>query len=203
MKIYLTRHGETIWNTEYKMQGWKNSDLTSKGINNAKKLGKHLTNINFDYVYCSPLGRAKETANLILENRNISIIYDNDLKEMNFGALEGMSNSEVDLLYADQKFNFLNQPHLYETIGGESFEVLLIRVNNWLNKIKNDHINDTILVVTHTCIIKAIYSILKNLPIEKFWSLPYVYDTSLTILEITEDGFSFLAESDTSHLSEL
>ena len=203
MKIYLTRHGETIWNTEGKMQGWKNSNLTSKGIRNAEKLGEHLSNIDFDYIYCSPLGRAKETAEHILKDRNLNVIYDNNLKEMNFGIWEGVSNSEVDLLYAEQKFNFWNQPHLYETIEGESFELLLLRVSQWFEKMKKAHINDTILVVTHTCVIKSLYSILKNLPLEEFWAPPFIYDTSLTILEVTETSFKFIVESDISHLSEL
>ena len=57
MKIYITRHGETKWNIQGRMQGWKNSDLTEKGIENAKKLGKSLKEINFDCIYSSPSGR--------------------------------------------------------------------------------------------------------------------------------------------------
>lgn len=203
MILYLTRHGETIWNTEGKMQGWKNSNLTSKGTYNAIKLGEHLNNIDFDYVYCSPLGRATETVEHILKNKNSDVIYDNDLKEMNFGIWEGMNTCEVDLLYTEQKFNFWNKPHLYKTIEGENFDTLIARVNQWIDKMKKEHINDTVLVVTHTCVIKAIYSILKNLPIEDFWSPPFIYDTSLTILEITDTSFNFILESDTSHLPEM
>ena len=44
MKIYITRHGETEWNKAGRMQGWKNSNLSEKGIENAKKLGKSLNN---------------------------------------------------------------------------------------------------------------------------------------------------------------
>ncbi|MGE5678709.1 MAG: phosphoglycerate mutase family protein, partial [Pseudomonadota bacterium] len=45
MKLYITRHGETEWNLEGRMQGWQNSDLTEKGVENAKRLGKRLKDI--------------------------------------------------------------------------------------------------------------------------------------------------------------
>src|SRR5690554_4521335 len=90
MKIYLTRHGQTEWNVIGKLQGWGNSNLTEKGIENAKRLSQRLKEVNFDYVYSSPQQRALDTAKLIRGDRNIEINVLDDLREIGFGSWEGM-----------------------------------------------------------------------------------------------------------------
>lgn len=74
MKIYLTRHGETQWNIEKRLQGWKDSELTEKGVNNALKLGDRLFNTEFNAIYTSPSQRAYQTANYVSLDRKIRLI---------------------------------------------------------------------------------------------------------------------------------
>ena len=71
MKLYILRHGETAWNTEKRMQGQTNIPLNENGISLAKKIGSHMRNVHFDYIFSSPLDRAVTTAKLITENRDI------------------------------------------------------------------------------------------------------------------------------------
>ena len=70
MRIYLVRHGETIWNTEGRIQGWKNSNLTEKGIEDAKALGKYLRDVDFQCAFTSPFQRAIDTTKFILGDKN-------------------------------------------------------------------------------------------------------------------------------------
>lgn len=200
MKIYITRHGETQWNKEGKMQGWKNSDLTEKGIDNAMKLGKSLEHIDFDCIYCSPLGRAIDTAKYIRGDKNTEIIIIESLKEMGFGIYEGMENEKVKELYAQQQYNFWKKPHLYETIEGESFEELIHRVDKTLKRIINNTNVENILIVTHTLVIKALYLIINNYSLEDFWKPPFMYDTCLTVLEVQGRKIEIILEADVSHL---
>lgn len=72
--LYITRHGETEWNCEERMQGWLDSNLTEKGENNARLLGQRLENTNFAAIFSSPSGRTKATANLIRGDRNSYIL---------------------------------------------------------------------------------------------------------------------------------
>lgn len=199
MKIYITRHGETEWNKQGRMQGWKNSNLTQKGVDNAIKLGESLKHIDFDYIYCSPLGRAIDTANYIRGDKNTEITIINALKEMGFGVYEGMKNEKVKELYEQQQYNFWNKPHLYETIEGERFEELIHRVNQVLNNIINTT-GENILIVTHTLVIKALYLIIKNRSLEDFWKPPFMYDTCLTVLEVKGKKIEIILEADISHL---
>lgn len=200
MKIYLTRHGETEWNAEGRMQGWKNSNLTEKGIANAKRLGEYLKSIDFDLVCCSPLGRAVETAMHILGERKIPIIYNDAFKEMGFGVWEGMYHNDVKEKYADQQHNFWNEPHLYKTVDGESYEELIDRVKKGLDNLAANSSCNNILLVTHAAVIKAIITIAYNRPLRDFWAPPFAYDTCLSILEIENGIIRVLMEPAIPHL---
>lgn len=200
MRIYITRHGETQWNMEGRMQGWMNSDLTEKGIENAKRLGESLKDVNFGCIYSSPLGRAFDTAKHIRENKKTEIVLEDNLKEMGFGLWEGMEHSKIEELYSEERFNFWNKPHLYKPIDGESFQELFNRVGEIFNSIIMENSYENILIVSHAVVIKAIYAIVKKIPLEDFWSPPFMYDTCLTLLETSEDGIKVVLEGDTSHL---
>lgn len=200
MKIYITRHGETEWNKEGRMQGWKDSNLTHNGIKNAEKLGKSLNNINFDSIYCSPSGRALDTAKYIRGNKNAEIIIIDSLKEINLGLWEGMEHPKIQQEYSVQHFNFWNKPHLYESYGGENFQDIVDRIRKTLDDIIDNSLKDNILIVTHAVVIKAIYSIIRNTSIEDFWNPPFIYDTCLSILEVEDKQYKFILEADVSHL---
>ena len=72
--LYIMRHGKTDWNVLHKLQGRTDIPLNEEGRNMARKAADIYKDINFDVCYCSPLKRAKETAEILLEGRNIPII---------------------------------------------------------------------------------------------------------------------------------
>lgn len=199
MKLYITRHGETEWNTIGKMQGWQNSDLTKKGVEDAIRLGERLEDIEFSKIYSSPLGRAKDTANHIRGERDIEIELLDGLKEMGFGSWEGVENEKVMELYKEQYHNFWNKPELYKREESEDFDELFERVERTLKYIIENETGENVLIVSHAVTIKAIYSLINKYPIEEFWTLPYIDGTSLTILEIDGDAKKFTLEADISH----
>ena len=200
MKIYITRHGQTQWNIEDRIQGSQNSNLTEQGKQDALNLDDKLRYTKIDYIYTSPLKRTYNTALLIKRNRDIPIeVYEN-LKEMNFGVWEGMHSYNVRREYKDEYYKFWNEPHLYKPIGGETFEELIKRVKNTLNDIINKKKGENILLVTHAIFIKAIYAIINDYELKDFWNPPYIKNTCLTILEYNEDKYKFILEADTSYI---
>ena len=84
MKLYLIRHGETDWNKERKLQGKSDIELNTFGRTLARKTAKHLRDLSFDLAITSPLKRAKETAEILLEGREIPLLEDERLAEMGF-----------------------------------------------------------------------------------------------------------------------
>lgn len=93
--LYLTRHGETKWNVEKRMQGWQDSPLTEKGRQDAKRLGKRLEAVELAAIYTSTSGRALETAELVRGGRLIPIYQDERLREIQLGDWEGKTHDEI------------------------------------------------------------------------------------------------------------
>lgn len=89
MMIYFVRHGETEWNKKEILQGHKDSPSTIKGINNAEKLGKILRDKKIEIIYSSDLGRCVQTAEIINRWLKVKIIKTKELRERNFGDLNG------------------------------------------------------------------------------------------------------------------
>lgn len=72
--LYMVRHGQTYFNIYNKLQGWSNSPLTDKGMQNAVDTGEKLKNTKFAAAYCSDTTRAEQTAQKILDENQVSNI---------------------------------------------------------------------------------------------------------------------------------
>lgn len=94
MEILITRHGQTDWNLQRKLQGRADIELNHTGIEQAKIAREELVNEKIDLIICSPLKRARQTADIINEGRNIPIIIDERISERDFGEFEGKNRNE-------------------------------------------------------------------------------------------------------------
>ncbi|MCM0649083.1 histidine phosphatase family protein [Clostridium swellfunianum] len=203
LRLYITRHGETEWNIQKRMQGWKNSNLTNRGIRNAKALGDALKKVEFKRVYCSPLDRTRHTTELILDGRDIEVVYEENLREIHLGEIEGKNQEEANIIYPDFSTHFWEKPHLYKAKSGEDFYQVRERVLKALERIIKENPSGNVLIVTHGVILKTIHSYFKNLSMERLWDPPFIYDTSLTIVEIENGEFNIVVEGDVSHIKDI
>ncbi len=205
LRLYITRHGETEWNVEGRMQGWMNSELTEKGIKNAEALGKQLESTEFKVIYSSTSERAVHTAELIRGSRRISIITDENLREINLGELEGKLKDEYTDSDRQQLDTFWNRPHQYKALSGEDFYQVRVRIEAVLKKIISENKDSNIIIVTHGGIVKTMMAIFKGIPVEKLWEPPFIHGTSLSIVEVDNSSgwefsaFKVLQEGDMSH----
>ena len=87
--LYIIRHGKTDWNLWHKLQGRTDIPLNEEGRQMAIEAGERYKDTHFDVCYCSPLIRARETAELLLKGRDVPVVIDDRLKEMGFGIYEG------------------------------------------------------------------------------------------------------------------
>jgi 2,3-bisphosphoglycerate-dependent phosphoglycerate mutase len=94
LKIYIFRHGQTVFNRDHKFTGWKESLLTKKGHKDAEKVAKALKGKRIDVAYHSHLFRSKDTLKHILKYHKEckQIIEDDRMIERSYGALEGKSH---------------------------------------------------------------------------------------------------------------
>ena len=108
MKLVLIRHGESEWNLENRFTGWKDVDLSPKGIEEAKSAGKILKEMNlvFDVAYTSYLKRAIKTLNIVLEEMDelyIPVYKSWRLNERHYGGLQGLNKAETAKKYGDEQ----------------------------------------------------------------------------------------------------
>jgi probable phosphoglycerate mutase len=94
--LLLARHGETEWNVERRIQGWGNSSLTERGRDQARALSVRLKDTPIMSAYCSDSGRAIETAQLIVADRDIPLHTSDLLRETSWGLWEGKTAAEIE-----------------------------------------------------------------------------------------------------------
>jgi len=170
--LYIMRHGRTDWNDLHKMQGRTDIPLNDCGREMAEKAREEYKDVNFDICYRSPLSRARETAEILLKDRDIPIIYDDRLLEMSFGIYEGTANS---FKIPGCPINVLFQTPEKYTVpveGGESFDELFARTGDFLRNSAEPLVNEgkDVLIIGHGAMNSSIVCQVMGLPIEKFWS---------------------------------
>ncbi len=170
--LYLMRHGRTDWNVRHKLQGRTDIPLNEEGRQMARDAHDEYLDTHFDICYCSPLIRAVETAEILLEGRDVPIVKDDRLLEMCFGDYEGIEHS---FKIPDCPINVIFQdPASYkESVGGaETIEELNARTKSFLDELVYPKIAEgkDVLIVGHGAMNCSLISNVKNLPREDFWS---------------------------------
>jgi len=198
--LYLTRHGQTEWNLQARFQGHMGSPLTEKGINNAKNLSDKLKEVEFSKIYSSPQKRAYDTAEIIKRDKDIEIITDDRLKEMNFGEWEGVKAEKIKKNHSQMFDNLWNNPLDYSIESGESYQDVYDRVIPVIEEIKNKYDdNDKVLLVAHGIVLAIIMMYIQGRSIDNLWKEKVLANTSLTIVEAKNDEFDIKLYGDTSH----
>lgn len=139
--IYLLRHGETVWNTERRLQGQCDSPLTPKGIGQARDLGRLLVSQIEDPGACrlvsSPLGRAWQSAVLVADEFGVApqkIEMESRLVELAYGTWEGLTIGEIEQRHASDWQRRLADRWNVAAPGGESYAEMEERVAAWLSE---------------------------------------------------------------------
>lgn len=198
--LYLTRHGQTEWNVEQRMQGHKDSPLTSLGVLQAEWLQQRLKPIHFDAVYSSSSLRALRTAQIAAGSNHVTIKPIDELKEINMGLWEGQRIDFIQKHYAQEYFDFFNQPHLYKPTGsGETYKELINRVIPAIDSILSEHKGQKVLIVTHRLTLKTIMGHYGNKELNELSTLPDIESTSLSRISVKENVPSIEMYGDTSH----
>ncbi len=162
MAIYYSRHGETIWNKEGKIQGRIDIPLSQVGKEQALHLYSKIKDIHLDLIFSSPLSRAYETATIATKDKNIEIIKDDRLMEMNYGDFEGQDHNNLDVTTKKKMF-------AYRYPNGESYLDVAKRVYSFLDEIKAKYSDKDILVVSHYGVGRIFNSYFNDLTNEEFF----------------------------------
>ncbi len=153
MKLILVRHPETNNNSKGIIEDQMSGDFTSKGKTQMVSLMEKLKNKKIDLIYSSDSIRCKRLAIMLSKFKNIKVMFDPLLREINNGNWVGKKEDEVKVL------NDLG----IDSKNGESFLNFKQRVLSFLNKLQIDDKN--LLIITHGCFIKIFIGSQKGLSI--------------------------------------
>lgn len=186
--LYITRHGQTEWNVQKRMQGWFDSPLTLQGKQDASALAGRLSTIPFKAAYVSSSGRTVDTAKIICHERRIPLFFKHQLKEIDVGEWQGLTADEIKSDFPEQYDAYYNDSSNYYSNEGENFQQVLDRALSVITDIQSDYEDDDhILIVTHAVVKKLLICHFKNLAINHVWDPPFIHGTSLTVVKLTAD----------------
>ncbi len=148
-RYFMVRHGESENNVLNRVSCNINAEfhLTDKGEGQIKESAKNFKDVNFDYIFSSPIMRTKETANLFKKelNSSVDIIFDDRLRELNFGDYEDRLVSECERRSEVSEVERLS----VRFPNGESHNDIRKRIGHFLYELESKHKNKNILIVTH------------------------------------------------------
>ena len=198
MLIYIVRHGLTEWNKLKKLQGAADVPLAKEGILLAEKTGEALKDVKFDICFTSPLSRARQTAECVLGGRNVPIIPDKRIQEINFGDLEGDRVRDAEGNYIDPQVEiFFRDPVNFKRPenGEDIFDVIARTKDFWEEKTSDPSLADkTVLIASHGCAVRALLQNIYHDP-KNFWHGCVPPNCCVNLVEV-KDGKSVLLEED-------
>jgi broad specificity phosphatase PhoE len=178
-RLVLVRHGESVLGREGRYAGTLDTPLTPKGRRQIRGLREQFERLRPDLVFSSDLIRCRETASLLAPGRNI--YPSRSLRELNFGAWEGLTAEECRLRDPERFDRWMRVPWSERPPRGESLDQLWSRARGFATTLARRHPGKTIVLVTHGGPIRAL---LADDP-TTFWS---VHASFGALLETVWDG---------------
>ncbi|MBM3137322.1 MAG: histidine phosphatase family protein [Chloroflexi bacterium] len=202
IKLFLVRHGTTTAVEQRVLQGSTDSPLSERGREEACRAASAFQNSTIEYAFASPIGRAKETADIICGRLGIEYQILEDLREMDFGFYEGRDYFDAPDEHTSiiVRFGLLGRILIAQVTGEPLFHVSRRARQAWhsITKIAQDR---KVLVITHGALIN--YLIRYLLPLEAYKKIRPVQSApcSITELDVAKPGHAVLLRlNDVRHL---
>ncbi len=159
-KVYLVRHGQTEFNVQKRCQGWKDSPLTRKGIQQALAIRSWFEeqDIHFDHAYSSDLQRAMDTMFLITRGMDIPCYTSRGLREMSFGKYDGWKHADI------PEIANIDRDTYFKNVGGETAEEAVLRAYHTIVFVMRQKDVEHALFVSHGIPVSGLYNSLPHAP---------------------------------------
>lgn len=204
MKLLLTRHGQTDWNIAGRYQGQSDIPLNQTGQSQAEQLAKRLSTETIHAIYASDLSRAVDTASRILSMQQQAAALQRDVRwrELSFGDWEGMNYKEMSAYSPDVFAKWMLDPQHISTPNGETLDHLAERVHAAFVELKNNHKDETVLVVSHSGALQVLLALTLGVDLNRYWQFR-ISQASLSELHVFPDSVTLNLLNDTTHLIDI
>ena len=198
-RLLLVRHGITESNSARKFVGYSDVELSTAGYRQVEQLRERLVDDKIDAVYSSDLRRALVTAEVISSGHKVDIVTCPELREVNYGNVEGLTFEEISRLYPEVAESLTNFSLRLKFPGGEDFEGFIERASKFLDKLKRHTPSQTMLIVSHGGPLRVLVCCLLGIDLGH-WRQIRLDNASLSIMETSSQGTIVSLLNDTSHL---
>lgn len=172
-RFLLIRHGETDWNRAGKFQGQIDVPLNDNGRRQASLAAEFLKTIHIDFGFTSPMSRPKETAKIIIEGRELTLVENADLREIGHGLWEGKYESEIEAEYPGELQQWHTHPESVQMPEGENLQDVWTRATAAWQQILQQvgNVPQTGIVVAHDATNKVLLCHLLGLGLSDIWKI--------------------------------
>ncbi|MEV8593856.1 histidine phosphatase family protein [Streptomyces sp. NPDC052012] len=189
----LVRHGETAWHAENRYAGRTDVPLTERGRRQAAALGTWAAGQRLDAVLCSPLSRARLTAEPAATALGLTPWVDERLYEVDFGRGDGLTRAEMAEAFPDELAAFLADPVAHHLPGGEDPVAAADRAVDCLEEIARKLPDGRVLVVAHSTLLRLVLCKLLGIPLAHYRrAFPALENGALTELRLRAGEASLL-----------
>lgn len=198
--LVLVRHGETLWNSERRIQGQRNSELSPRGLAQAEAVAGHLRSDPATMLLSSDLGRTMQTAAPLARVTGLSVEPQPRLRERAFGIFEGMTVDEIRQRHPREYARWRSRDPEYALPGGESLLQVRERVSRVLEGVAARGAA-RVIAVTHGGVLDAVYRITCGIAedVPRDWVLR---NASINAIEIVGSHWHLRRWGDIDHLGE-
>jgi probable phosphoglycerate mutase len=198
-EVIIVRHGQTQWNVKGVRQGHLDSELTEKGIAQAKALAQRLAHERFTALYSSDLGRALQTARFIAALTGHPVVSDARLRERHLGIFQGLNGDEIKQSFPEEYRLHRSLGPTFVIPGGESMVQQVERNVTFLKEIAEKHIGERIVVVTHGGVVSGLFRHALSIPFDAPRRFEFV-NAGLNVFAYQEGYWMLQTWGDVSHL---
>ncbi|MFF0742611.1 bifunctional RNase H/acid phosphatase [Streptomyces sp. NPDC004111] len=201
--LVLLRHGETPLTPEKRFSGSGGSDpmLSAVGRKQAEAVADALAaRGTVQAIVSSPLLRCRETADAVARRLGLPVQVEEDLRETDFGAWEGLTFAEVKQRHPEDLDDWLDSPDAAPTGGGESFAEVAVRVAAARDRLTEKYAGRTVLVVTHVTPVKTLVRLALGAPPQALFRMELSAASLSAVAYYADGNASVRLLNDTSHL---
>jgi alpha-ribazole phosphatase len=198
-RLLLVRHGETELNSPVRYWGSTDVALSEAGVRQAERLRDCLAKETIERIYSSDLRRALVTAEIIASNHGLEIATCPELREIDFGRIEGLTFKQISKSYPEIVRLWLERSTELRYPGGESINELEGRVGRFRKRLESHCREGTVLVVAHSGVLRTLACQILDMDAGQRWQMQLDL-ASLSVIETRPEGAAITRLNDTTHL---
>ena len=171
LKVLIVRPGCTELDDQGRISGTLDLPLSKSGVDQITKMAAELSELSIDKVYAGPGAAAKQTADLLAENRKVKVKLEDDLRNLDYGLWHGKRLEELKETQPKLVKMWQDQPHSICPPDGETVDDLESRVQRFVKKLTKKYKTGAVIVVTAEPVACVVKSILENADISENWTI--------------------------------